>query len=99
MFGNVVGKTRRVKIEEVEDAFLKADWEGEWIKEGVVENFVVSTENDWTAHQVWGFEKMDGVKRYVRHLVLDCPKRGKKLEKKLVYDYVGPLVEKEEFEA
>lgn len=59
---------------------------------------MVSAENDWIAEQVWGFEKIAGEKRYVRHLKFTCPKRGNKLEKKMVYDYYGPLEKKAEFD-
>lgn len=90
LFGKVVSQSRRVDISEITDPHMNSGWEADWIKEGVIENFVVNEDNDWTAAQVWGFEKINGEKRYVRHLILDCPKRKKTLKKKLVYDYVGP---------
>lgn len=40
---------------------------------------------------MWGFETINGERRYVRHVVLTCPNRGKRVERRLVYDYSGPL--------
>lgn len=43
----------------------------------------------WTAHQVWGFEEVDGQRRYVRHVVV---RKGTNVERaRLVYDFLGEL--------
>jgi len=93
IFGNCVGSSKRVKLEDVEKGYLRDGWAEDLVKEGLVDSFVANTENDWTAHQIWGFEIIGDDKRYVRHLVFDCPKRGNHIENKLVYDYSGPVPE------
>ncbi|KAA8894267.1 hypothetical protein FN846DRAFT_431467 [Sphaerosporella brunnea] len=90
IFGNIVGKSRRLGLEDVEDEFLKTGW---LLEEGseasFVESFVVSGEHGWTAQQIWGFEEIDDEKKYVRHLKF-TKGSDKVLTKKLVYDYIGP---------
>jgi len=93
IFGNCVGWSKRVKPEDIEEPWLADGWEKDMIKEGLVESFVANKENDWTAHQTWGFEIINGDKRYVRHLYFKCPKRGNVIKNKLIYDYVGPVPE------
>jgi len=90
IFGNVVGKTRKLKVEEIDDEFLKKGFET-GNEEGCVDSYVENSENDWIARQMWGFEIINGERRYVRHVVLTCPNRGKRVERRLVYDYSGPL--------
>lgn len=51
IFGNVVGKTRRLKPEEVDDEFLKKGFE-EGNEDGLVDSYVENSENDWIARQV-----------------------------------------------
>jgi hypothetical protein len=44
--------------------------------------------------QIWGFEIINGEKRYVRHVRFE--KKGnnaKVITRKLVYDYLGPIPE------
>ncbi|CCX30157.1 hypothetical protein FPQ18DRAFT_315313 [Pyronema domesticum] len=94
IFGNVVGKTKRCKVEEVEDEYLKTGWETAMVEEGVIDSYVVNKEVDWVAHQIWGFEIINGEKRYVRHVRFE--KKGnnaKVITRKLVYDYIGPIPE------
>ncbi|KAK8203923.1 hypothetical protein IWZ01DRAFT_486352 [Phyllosticta capitalensis] len=88
--GDLAGKD--VAKERDEDvAFMK---EGEWdesvtAKGGeVVESWVESVDKGWMAWQIWGFELVDGVRRYVRHVVVRG-KGGKGVKRvRLVYDWV-----------
>lgn len=90
IFGNVVGKSRRVKLEELKDEkWLTEGWEESVKETGAIESFVLCEKGGWSAHQVWGFEVIDGVRRYVRHVVVE--KASTRLEKRLVYDYLSPL--------
>lgn len=52
IFGNVMGKSRRVKLAEIEDEYLKTGWPEELVEEGLIESFVISEENAWVATQV-----------------------------------------------
>ncbi|KAI5799000.1 hypothetical protein EDC01DRAFT_650024 [Geopyxis carbonaria] len=93
IFGRVNGRSRRIQLSEIDDEFLKTGWMSDMAEQGLVESDVTSEDNDWAARQIWGFEEIDGEKKYVRHLVLKTMKRGDELKKKLVYDYIGPLDE------
>ncbi|KAF9244568.1 hypothetical protein BU15DRAFT_41808 [Melanogaster broomeanus] len=71
IFGAVIGKSRRIAVEEVADEFLKKDWTQDTIDDGVV--LAVARSNPsknkltWTAEQTWGFSVVNGERRYVRH--------------------------------
>uniref|UniRef100_A0A8H7ND64 Uncharacterized protein n=1 Tax=Bionectria ochroleuca TaxID=29856 RepID=A0A8H7ND64_BIOOC len=90
LFGKVKGRTRWVSLAEVDDEFLKKDWEEEKVGEDG-KNFILSevesVGNGWTATQIWGFQKIEGERRYVRHVVVK--KEDKTEVVKLVYDYTG----------
>ncbi|KAL8774784.1 MAG: hypothetical protein Q9209_000723 [Squamulea sp. 1 TL-2023] len=84
VFGNVKGKSRWVKLNDVDDdEFLKKGWddlEGEH-----VQGYVESEGGGWTADQVWGFETINGKRYYVRHVVVRKGDDWK--QARLVYDY------------
>ncbi|CAG9954714.1 unnamed protein product [Clonostachys rosea f. rosea IK726] len=71
LFGKVKGRTR---------------WVGEDGKNFILSE-VESVGNGWTATQIWGFQKIEGERRYVRHVVVK--KEDKTEVVKLVYDYTG----------
>ena len=86
IFGKVKGRSRWVKLEDIDgDDFLKTgfdDMEGEH-----VQALAESIDNGWTADQVWGFEEVNGERRYVRHVIV---KKGEDWKMaRLVYDYKG----------
>lgn len=88
IFGKVKGRSRWVKLEDIDgDDFLKTgfdDMEGEH-----VQALAESIDKGWTADQVWGFEEVNGERRYVRHVIV---KKGEDWKMaRLVYDYKGPL--------
>ncbi|EPS33669.1 hypothetical protein POX_a01335 [Penicillium oxalicum] len=56
--------------------------EGLWMQ-----SFVVNEESGWTAEQIWGFEVINGERRYTRRVAVV---KGKKVEMaRLVYEYKG----------
>lgn len=86
IFGKVKGKSRWIKLEDVDDDdFLKTgfdDMEGEH-----VQAWAESVDNGWTANQIWGFEEVDGKRHHVRHVVV---RKGDDWKlARLVYDYKG----------
>ncbi|KAI9842034.1 MAG: hypothetical protein M1837_007530 [Sclerophora amabilis] len=86
IFGAVTGRSRWTKLEDVEDPFLKKGWlEAEAKENGVVQSYVESDGNGWTANQIWGFEEIDGNRYYVRHVVVT--KEDERREARLVYDF------------
>ncbi|KAL9107681.1 MAG: hypothetical protein Q9227_007488 [Pyrenula ochraceoflavens] len=103
IFENVKGRTRLVHGLENIDVQThlpdgsKDSKDVEWLcnsdfldKDGVfLQSWVESTDKNWTAEQVWGFETIGGVKRYSRKIVV---RDGNNAEHGwLVYDYLGPL--------
>ena len=95
IFGNVEGRSRWLSLDEVEDGFLKSNWlEGESEKTGPdgkdhVLSFVENVDTHWTAEQIWGFQDVEGERRYCRNIVIK--KGDERVNMRLVYDYLGPL--------
>lgn len=103
IFGHVQGRSRMFKTGEYqmegpgspEDAvFLRA----EKLKDGKTDSTFLDNEHvqswvksvdggNWIAEQIWGFEEVDGERRYTRRVLVW--KNGKKQQARLVYDYKG----------
>ncbi|VDC01899.1 unnamed protein product [Peniophora sp. CBMAI 1063] len=91
LFGPVKAQARRVRLDELEQPFLKTGWTADAVEHGVIQTRTTSTgDKHWVIDQIWGFEDMQGERRYVRKIYL-INDDGKKLEKRLVYDYMGPV--------
>jgi len=98
VFGPVIGKSRRVNPNELDNAYLKEGWLPEVYEHGGVQSYVRSnTEKSgmsWVADQTWGFEQIEvepgkSEKRYVRHVFFTTPD-VEDIKCTLVYDYLGP---------
>ncbi|KAF8917693.1 hypothetical protein CPB85DRAFT_179349 [Mucidula mucida] len=94
LFGPVIGKSRRVKVEELgEEEWLKTGWSEDTIEHGVIQAYAESdtakSGTTWIANQTWGVEVLNGERRYIRHLHFTGP-GGEDIRAKLVYDYYGP---------
>ncbi|KAF9475633.1 hypothetical protein BDN70DRAFT_883520 [Pholiota conissans] len=94
IFGAVIGKSRRVKVDELDIPFLQENWTEDTRDAGVVQSYVESNTpksgTTWIANQTWGMEEINGERRYVRHVKFTGPK-GEDIEARLIYDYIGPL--------
>ncbi|KAJ3487367.1 hypothetical protein NLI96_g3582 [Meripilus lineatus] len=92
IFGPVIAKFRRTTLDEITDPFLKEGWTEETQEHGILNGSARSnTEKSgisWFADQVWGFEIVDGEKRYTRRVVFKGPNE-EKICVRLVYDYKG----------
>lgn len=108
VFGKVKGRSRFFKAGEFvmegpggeEDAvWLRGEknHKGEdtkFLDNQHVQSWARSIGNGWTAEQVWGFEDINGERRYTRRVVV---RKGDKVQRvRLVYDYKGPLENKSE---
>ena len=84
MFGHVKGRSTWLPAGEVEDEFLKKGWEDGTTEH--VQSYVESLDNGWTATQIWGFQVVNGERRYCRNIVV--AKGSERVEMRLVYDYL-----------
>jgi hypothetical protein len=94
VFGAVKGRSKWTKVadykdDDADEAYLKKDWNQETLDGDVVDSYVESIKNGWTAHQVWGFQdvEVEGAKQrmYVRNVVVK--KGDKTIHAKLVYEF------------
>lgn len=89
VFGKVKGRSRFVKLDEIDDDFLKQGWDQKFLDDNdreIIQSYTesVGKKPNWTANQVWGFEIKDGKRMYARHVVA---KKGSEVHKvKLYYD-------------
>ncbi|RDB28493.1 hypothetical protein Hypma_015679 [Hypsizygus marmoreus] len=94
IFGAVIGKSRRTKVDVLEENFLKAGWTADTVEHGVVQSYVESdtpkSGTTWIANQTWGIEEVNGERRYTRHVKFTGP-GAEDIECRLIYDYLGPL--------
>jgi len=93
LFGHVRGRSRWVATPaDVEDTHLAAGWlAGEAEAKGpkgelLIESYVESLDSDWIATQIWGFQTIDGERRYARNVLVT--KGDERVEIRLVYDYL-----------
>ncbi|KAJ7786161.1 hypothetical protein B0H16DRAFT_1489378 [Mycena metata] len=93
LFGAVIGKSRRCKVDELDEDFLKKAWTADTIEHGVIQSYVYSdtpkSGTTWIANQTWGIQEINGERRYARNIKFTGPK-GEDIESTLVYDYLGP---------
>ncbi|KAI3401899.1 hypothetical protein diail_6458 [Diaporthe ilicicola] len=87
LFGNVKGRTGWVTskddIADGKDEYLKKGWEAAQTE--FVVGYVESLDRGWTAWQVWGFQEVNGERRYARNIVV--AKGDERVEMRLVYDF------------
>lgn len=67
------------------DTFLKGGWEEELDGDEQIEAWVEGT--GWKSHMVWGFEEIDGEKRFVRRGVFRAEKGTERWRE--VWDWMG----------
>ncbi|QPH00313.1 hypothetical protein C2857_003740 [Epichloe festucae Fl1] len=86
LFGTVKGRTKWVSLDEVEDTYLKNGWEVEGDGKFIL-GHVENQDSGWTADQLWGFQIVNGERRYCRNTVV--AKGDQRAEFRLVYSYAG----------
>ena len=56
LFGDVVARSRRVKLDDIEEEYLKKDWTADTVQHGVIQSYVESdtpkSKTSWIADQV-----------------------------------------------
>lgn len=90
LFGPVVGKSRRIKLDEIDNEFLRKGWLQDTEQHGAINAYAQSdtpkSGTTWIAEQIWGFELVGDERRYVRHVDFLGPE-GEHLQARLVYDF------------
>ncbi|KAH7129220.1 hypothetical protein EDB81DRAFT_697352 [Dactylonectria macrodidyma] len=87
IFGAVKGNSRYVSLDEIEDEYLKKDWLIEGEGKTLIFSYAVSQGNGWDATQVWGFQTVNGERRYCRRVL--ATKGKKRATVFFVYDYAS----------
>ncbi|KAG0704333.1 hypothetical protein DFH29DRAFT_911870 [Suillus ampliporus] len=93
LFGPLIGKTRRIKVDELDTDFLKEDWTEDTLEDGIIYGIVKSdtekTGKDWVIYLAWGFTIKDGVRRFARRYKFTTKDRSEPIYVKLYYDYLN----------
>jgi hypothetical protein len=93
VFGAVKGRSKWTKLSALSDSdeddkFLKSKWDQQTQEGDVIESYAESLSNGWIARQVWGFQDINGVRKYTRNIVV---KKGSETQRvSLHYDYKAP---------
>lgn len=83
LFGSMSMRSRWARKSSLDDGFLAGDGDAKGDGDEVIEVLVVGTE--WTSHQVWGFEEIDGQRYHTRRGVVS--KGEQRVQVRMVYDW------------
>ncbi|KAI0307701.1 hypothetical protein B0F90DRAFT_1813123 [Multifurca ochricompacta] len=90
LFGPIIGRSRRVKLDEIENEYLRKGWLPDTEEHGAINSYVESdtpaSQTKWIAEQIWGFEQIEGQRYYVRHVDFIGPE-DEHIQARLVYDF------------
>ncbi|KAH6991423.1 hypothetical protein BKA56DRAFT_667895 [Ilyonectria sp. MPI-CAGE-AT-0026] len=87
IFGTTQCQSRWAKVEEIDEEFLKDGWLVEGEDSALIFSHTESKANGWTLTQVWGFEMVNGERRYCRRMV--AKKGSKRATVRMVHNYVS----------
>ncbi|KAJ3490554.1 hypothetical protein NLI96_g1342 [Meripilus lineatus] len=94
IFGPAIGKSRKIPLNQVTEAYLKEGWASDANEAGVLNVHAQSdtgkTSKTWTSEQIWGVQEIGGVKRFARRIYFIGPK-GEQVTARVVYDYLGEV--------
>ncbi|USP74666.1 lccl domain-containing protein [Curvularia clavata] len=90
-FGEVLGRSRWVTVDEARKLGVVGEGEGEWLEGGEGDGKLIHAEgkkeDEWEASHLWGFEVVDGERRHTRRVRVRNSK-GEELRVRMVYDFV-----------
>jgi len=92
VFGTVKGRTKWTTLSALSDSdeddkFLKSKWDQQTQEGDVIESYAESLNNGWVARQVWGFQEVNGARKYTRNVVVKKGSETKRVT--LHYDYIA----------
>jgi len=96
LFGPVLGRSRRVSLDRIDNEFLRKGWLPDTEQHGAINSYVKSdtpkSDKTWIAEQTWGFEEINGERRYVRHVDF-VGSNNEHVQARMVYDFYAPASE------
>ncbi|KAG2159700.1 uncharacterized protein EDB93DRAFT_1111556 [Suillus bovinus] len=92
LFGHLIAKSWRSKVEDLEIDFLKEGWSEDTHEDGLIAGIVKSdtakSGRDWVINVVWGFAVVDGIRRFARRFRFTTKERSGPIDVRLYYDYL-----------
>ena len=91
LFGKVRGKSKWMRLEDVEDEFLLGNWSTDDAEKvgpdgaSLMMSYGESLDDTWIATQIWGFQIIDGERRYARNVLVT--KGDERAAIRMVYDF------------
>jgi hypothetical protein len=86
IFGHIIVRARYIPLSDIQDKALQGRLEITGGAKMAIEEIVKSPKGGWETRAVWGFEEIDGQRRYTRNCVTE--KEEEKLSVRFVYDYL-----------
>ncbi|KAG1802037.1 uncharacterized protein HD556DRAFT_1228468 [Suillus plorans] len=92
VFGALIAQSKRIKVEEVDDEFLRSGWTEDAVEDGLILAVTRSDTSksgmEWKTELTWGFEVLDGERRFARHVKFtSSDKKDGPIFKHHYYDY------------
>ncbi|KAF8530979.1 hypothetical protein JB92DRAFT_3105728 [Gautieria morchelliformis] len=96
VFGPVFGKSRRLPVADIDNVFLKTGWLPDTVEHGTINAYTISdtakSGREWVADQIWGFEEVNGERRYVRHVNFTAGEENIQFQPQLIYLKTSPIL-------
>ncbi|KAL8790056.1 MAG: hypothetical protein Q9213_000758 [Squamulea squamosa] len=87
LFGDMKGRARWIKIN---DAHTESDqWDRECDGGLLMQAEGNKRDDEWAGTHFWGFQTVEGERRYVRRIFMVNNKSGEKMNVRMVYDFDG----------
>ncbi|EMC95170.1 hypothetical protein BAUCODRAFT_157666 [Baudoinia panamericana UAMH 10762] len=85
IWGKVKGRSRMVKVSELDDDFLKEGWAQDCLEGEVLESVNESLSDTWKATVIFGFADVNGERKHVRRIT--CVKGNHREKMRQVWDW------------
>ncbi|RDL40496.1 uncharacterized protein BP5553_00475 [Venustampulla echinocandica] len=89
VFGAIAVLAKYVPVAGIEDMDVRAKFETSDEPQTAIVEVVRSVVNGWETTSIWGFEEVEGERRYVRHSL--TKKGDQELKLRFVYDFISEL--------
>ena len=86
-FGEVRGRSQWIELDEAKSKGVEGDWEDSDDGKAILAEGG-STDGKWEAFRIWGFEAIEGERRYTQSVNV-WNNEGEEVKGKMVYDFAG----------